>query len=57
MPFQFDPLAEPKQEPEEHKYTFYEPDCDICRDCKEHAEFCEECGSSCCGAPPVDFGG
>lgn len=32
-----------------------EPDCDLCRECKEHAEFEEnedgEVLSNCCGAP------
>lgn len=34
--------------------TYYEPDCDLCSACKEHAEFTRECGSNCCGAPPYD---
>jgi len=52
MPFQFDPLLEPRKEPEEdHECEFKEVDFDICRGCGEHAEFCEECGSNCCGEP------
>jgi hypothetical protein len=35
---------------EKHECVFEETDCDICRDCKEHAAFCETCGSECCGA-------
>ena len=38
----------------EHDCEFSEVDCDICPDCGEHASFCEECGSECCGAGGYD---
>jgi hypothetical protein len=32
-----------------------QPDCDICPECGEHAEFDEETGESeCCGVGPYD---
>lgn len=34
--------------------TPYEPDCDICSACGEHAGFTEEYGSDCCNAHPYD---
>jgi hypothetical protein len=37
----------------DHECEFKEYDCDLCRGCKEHASFCESCGSDCCGEPPV----
>ena len=30
-----------------------QPDCDICAECGEHADFDEQ-GSTCCGARPID---
>lgn len=36
----------------------YQPDCDICSGCKDHAGFCSICElSTCCGASEtsVDF--
>jgi hypothetical protein len=53
MPIEFDPLLEPRKEDDsqDHECKFVDQDFDICRDCGEHAAFCEECGSECCGAP------
>lgn len=31
-----------------------QPDCDICPDCGEHAEFDEDGGFECCGAGPYN---
>jgi len=49
--FKFDPLLEPRPEDDttEHECEFIEKDIDICRGCGEHAAFCEDCGSECCG--------
>jgi hypothetical protein len=30
-------------------------DCDLCENCKEHADFNEDGESNCCGAPPVSL--
>ncbi len=36
----------------ECEYNSKDTDCDLCRRCGEHAEFCETCGlSDCCGYP------
>jgi hypothetical protein len=50
-----DPLLAPQTFPEEepeHECVFSDQDCDICKGCGDHAQFCEECGSECCGAAP-----
>lgn len=33
----------------DHRCVYEPQDCDICPGCGEHAEFCESCGSECCG--------
>lgn len=48
-PFDKDPESPEDCEPD-HECILYTPDCDICPECKEHAEFCLDCGSNCCGA-------
>lgn len=40
--------------PEVHVCEFDPGDCDICSACGEHTQFCEECGSECCGAGSYD---
>jgi len=42
-------------EDQECEHVWVEEDCDICSECGEHTEFCRECGSECCGAPPVSL--
>ena len=46
-------MTDPKIE-QEHECTYAPGDCDICSACGEHTEFCEECGSACCGARAYD---
>jgi hypothetical protein len=41
---------------DEHVCDFKDSDCDICKGCGEHTQFCEECGSECCGEPPYSTG-
>jgi hypothetical protein len=53
-------MIEPRPEPienDEHECDDAgEPDIQICRDCKDHASFCSDCGlSGCCGANPYEL--
>lgn len=43
---------DPTKEYTDHECEFKPDDIGFCSECKEHAEFCDICGSECCGAGP-----